>query len=89
MNQTQRSKLIEAFKRHNKVNCISIENDDEGSFNPNGCDVCNSLAQDTYVMSGYAPKTKEVLELGDVCHDCICVEYNGIEDGSNQPKTKA
>ena len=76
----KRAKKCEAFLKHNEVNCCTIiDNADEGSFNPNGCDCCNSLATTTYDCNGYAPKTKEVFELGSVCGDCIQYFYYGEE----------
>ena len=73
-----RSTLCEAFLKTNQVNCCSIIADnDEGDINRNGCDCCNGLATTTYDCHGYAPKTKEVVELGSVCHECICYFYNG------------
>jgi hypothetical protein len=76
-----RSDICEQFLKHNEVNCCSIitENDD-GSFNPYGCDCCSSLATNTYECHGYAPKTKEVLGLGSICGDCICYFYNGADE---------
>ena len=76
----KRSKVCEDFLKHNEVNSCSIKNEnDEGSYNRYGCDVCRGLATNTYECIGYAPKTKEVLDLGDVCHECICYFYNGDE----------
>lgn len=79
MNQLQRLKKIEAFKKLNEVNCFSpIE--DEGGFSWHGCDICeNGLGTNVYAIHGYSPKHKKIFELGDTCHECLCIEYNGIE----------
>jgi len=73
-----RSTLCESYLKHNEVNCCSLtDQDDEGSFNPRGCDCCNGLASTTYAVSGYSPKNKKVFELGEVCGDCLCYFANG------------
>ena len=74
-----RSKKCEKFLRINEVNCCSIIGENtEPSFNRNGCECCESGYQlDTYPCNGFNPKTKKVVELGEVCHDCICYFYNG------------
>lgn len=75
----KRSILCEKFLKINKVNCCSIIKDnDEGEFNRNGCDCCQTgLATTTYECNGWNPKVKKVVLLGDVCHDCMCYFYNG------------
>lgn len=76
----KRSTICEKFLKINEVNCCSIIKDnDEGSFNRNGCDCCHGLATTTHECNGYNPKTKKVVELGEVCHECICYFYNGDE----------
>lgn len=75
----KRSIRCKEFLKINEVNCCSIINqDDESSFNPNGCDCCQSgYALNTYDCSGFNPKTRKIIELGYICHDCICYFYNG------------
>lgn len=77
----KRSKLCNQFLKLNKVNCCSIiKENDEGDFNKNGCDCCQSGYQlTTYECNGFNPKTKKIIELGSVCHECICYFYNGDE----------
>ena len=74
-----RSKICEKFLKHNEVNCCSqVDSDNEGSFSWSGCDCCdNGLGNTVYECHGYSPKTKEVVELGDVCHECLCYFANG------------
>ena len=65
------------FLSINEVNCCSIINDHEGSFSPQGCDCCNSgLGQTVYECNGYNPTDKSVVEIGDVCSECIQYFYN-------------
>lgn len=79
-----RSNKCEKFLKINEVNCCSIiKENDEGSFNPNGCDCCQGLATNTYTCHGYSPKYKKIFELGEVCAECICYFYNG-DDSSIQ-----
>lgn len=75
----KRSIACEDFLEINEVNCCSIIKDqDEGDFNENGCDCCQSgYALTTYDCNGFNPKTKEIIELGSICHECICYFYNG------------
>ena len=81
----KRSILCEDFLKRNEVNCCSItEENDEGSFNRNGCDCCNGLATNTYTCSGFNPETREVVELGEVCADCICYFYNGDDSDTEE-----
>lgn len=73
----KRSILCEGFLKDNSVNNCSIANDhDEGSFNSNGCDCCHGLACTTYECNGFNPETKQVVQLGDVCGECISYFYN-------------
>lgn len=72
-------KKLDQWLKRNEVNCVSLIDDhDEGSFNPYGCDCCDSLATNTYSVHGYSPKYKEVFELGDICGDCLNYFYNGV-----------
>jgi hypothetical protein len=81
----KRSKLCNDFLKINKVNCCSIIKDnDEGYFNRNGCDCCNGLATTTYDCNGYSPKTKQVVELGSICGECIGYFYNGEDSEAEE-----
>jgi len=72
-----RSEVCENFLKHNEVqNCSIIDQNDEGSFTPGGCDCCNGLATNTYECHGYS-KEHGVMELGNICHECVCYFYNG------------
>jgi hypothetical protein len=88
--KVMRSEKCEQFLKHNDVNCCTtISPDDEGSFSRSGCDCCQTgLANTVYECHGFNPKTREVVELGDVCHECLCYFANGddseIEGGSNE-----
>jgi hypothetical protein len=75
----KRSKLCEKFLKVNGANCCSMKHDtDEGSFSRNGCDCCeNGLGTTVYECQGFSPKTKRVVELGDICHECLCYFANG------------
>jgi len=74
----KRSIKCENFLSQNKVNCCSIkESENDPEFNPSGCDCCDSLATNTYECIGYNPESKEVIELGDICGECIDYFYNG------------
>lgn len=77
----KRSTLCEQFLKDSGVNCCSlIDSNDEGHFLWSGCDCCKSRHGTTiYQCHGYNPETKEVVDLGDICHDCICYFYNGDE----------
>jgi len=78
-----RSRLLYWYKKTNEVNTISIVQidgeDTQAEFNKSGCDCCDSLAIDTYQTTGYSESKKDILELGDICRQCLCVEYNGID----------
>lgn len=74
----KRSIVCENFLKANEVNCCSIIRDhDDGSFNKNGCDCCNGLANTTYDCHGFSPKNKKIVELGSICGECLCYFYNG------------
>lgn len=75
----KRSIKCEQFLKINEVDCCSIiKDDDEGSFSMSGCDCCeNGLGTTVYECNGFNPKTREIVSLGDVCHECICYFYNG------------
>jgi hypothetical protein len=75
---SMRAELCEDFLKYYKVNnCSIIDSNDEGHFSYIGCDVCNIKGCIVFDCNGYAPKTKEILELGEVCGDCIYYFYNG------------
>ncbi len=77
------SDQCEKFLKDNGVNCVSvlnIETEDEGHFSWSGCDCCkNRLGTTVYDCYGYDPKQKKAVEIGQICHDCICYFYNGDE----------
>lgn len=75
----KRSTKCNEFLDRNEVNCCSMVNDqDEGRFSMSGCGCCETGLGDTvYDCNGYAPKTKEVVELGAVCGECLNYFYNG------------
>ena len=77
------STVCNKFLKNNEVNTVSIKHDnDEGSFSNHGCDCCNTgLGNNVYECIGYNPNTKQVVDLGDVCSQCICYFYNG-DDGN-------
>ncbi len=88
-----RAILLDRYKRAQQICTLSIahvnengdvdsdsEYDAERHFSHGGCDCCShGLGNDVYPTIGYRPKTKSVLEVGEICHECICVEYNGID----------
>lgn len=75
----KRSELCDKFLEENEVQSCSIESDeDEGSFSSSGCECCqNGLGTTVYECIGYRPRTNTIVNLGDVCHECICYFYNG------------
>jgi hypothetical protein len=78
----KRSKLCNKFLKDQGVNCCSIDereySPNEGHFSWRGCDCCKTgLGNTVYDCIGYDPKTKTVVEIGQVCSDCICYFYNG------------
>jgi len=79
VSKVMRSIKCEEFLTHNEVNCCTmIDSEDEGSFSMSGCDCCQTgLGNTVYACHGYAPKTNEVLEIGDVCGECLCYFANG------------
>lgn len=79
MSKVMRSTLCDEFLSENEVqNCSMIESEDEGSFSRSGCDCCQTgLGVTIYACNGWNPKARKVVELGDVCHECICYFYNG------------
>lgn len=74
-----RSKACENYLKYCGVNCCSIKDDQiEPYFSWFGCDCCeNGLGTSVYDCIGYDPKAKKVVDIGRVCHDCICYFYNG------------
>jgi hypothetical protein len=76
-----RSILLSRYKKENEVNNVSVIDDEASAdFSRNGCDCCsNGLGSDVYEAHGYSSKHKKIFELGSICHECICVEYNGID----------
>lgn len=84
---TRRSTKCIQFLKQQGVNCVSIISDDESGENPDphfswrGCDCCQTgLGNSVYDCHGYDPKSKSVVEIGQVCGECICYFYNG-DDG--------
>jgi len=77
--KTMRSNLCEQFLKYQGVNCVSIiADDDEGYFRMRGCDCCKTgLGNTVFDCNGYDPKSKEVVEVGSICGECICFFYNG------------
>ena len=79
----KRSKLCEQFLENQGVDTCSIQQDEtkqdtEAYFSMRGCECCDTgLGNNVYDCIGYAPKTKTVVEIGRVCHECICYFYNG------------
>lgn len=76
------SELCEKFLKDNGVNCCSIiENNyiENGEyFSWRGCDCCkNRKGSTVYDCHGYNPESKSIVELGQVCGDCIGYFYNG------------
>ena len=50
----------------------------ESELSYTGCECCNDgLIADTYPVEGYSEKQKCIIDLGRVCHDCLCEWYNG------------
>lgn len=92
---TIRAVLLYRFKRLNGVVTLSIaplkEEDEDGNdvdsdtdsepyFSHSGCDCCShGLGNTVYDVIGFDPKAKDVVEVGQICHECLCVEYNGID----------
>lgn len=73
------SEKCEQFLKNSGVNCCSlIDSNDDGHFSWRGCDCCkNRLGTTVYQCHGYNSETKSVIELGDICQNCICYFYNG------------
>ena len=73
------SDLCNQFLAANEVNCCTtIDSDDKGSFARRGCDCCNTgLGTTVYACNGFNPKTKQAVELGDICSNCLCYFANG------------
>lgn len=81
--ERMRSTRCEVFLKNHGVNTCTIKQDEDGNdgeahFSSHGCDACdNGLGNNVYECEGYSPKKKEVVDLGDICHECICYFYNG------------
>lgn len=74
-----RSVLVDRFMRDNGVSSMSFKDEAEPSFSHAGCDICTpGLGNSVYEVVGYNRKTKEVVDLGEVCSLCIEVNYNGV-----------
>lgn len=76
-----RSILVDRFMRDNGVSSMSFKDEDEvePSFSHAGCDICTpGLGNSVYEVVGYNRKSKEVVDLGEVCSLCIEVNYNGV-----------
>jgi hypothetical protein len=58
-------------------NHIALNALEEGSFTWQGCDICKSGGDTVYKVLGYNPKTKEVVDLGEICSSCLAYIYNG------------
>ena len=70
-----KAKDCEIFLKDNGVNCCSIIGDEvEPHYDNCGC--CGEFSH-CYDCNGYDPEANEVVELGSVCHECICYFYNG------------
>lgn len=81
---TKREKNLKAFKEHNEIVGISIIEDEthsgEASFSSNGCDVCDDgLGNNVYDCHAWSPNEHRIIDGFQICHECICFEYNGDE----------
>lgn len=89
LTDSDRAKLLSVFLKSQTLENISPLSDDDGNtqdalFSYRGCDVCKEGAADVYECDGYSKKQKAVLSGYEVCHACLCVEANGINDGSDK-----
>lgn len=75
----KRSELCENFLKKNNVNCCNpIDNEPESHFSWRGCDCCqNGLGTSVYDCHGYDSKAEQIVDLGQVCHECLCYFANG------------
>ena len=69
---------LEAFEKRHALTTLNAIDESNIYFSHNGCDVCNSGGSDVYECHGYSSKHDEIFDGFDVCHECLCVEYNGI-----------
>lgn len=86
MNDYKRYILLENFKAKMEIENLSSK-EYERYFCHHGCDVCDGGPNNVYPCEGYSLKHKEIFDGFYVCHECLCVEYNGINDGSGEVKT--
>lgn len=75
-----RSVLVDRFMRKHGVNTMSQMNEnDSGNFSRSGCDCCSHGLGNTVVeVVGFNPRSKEIVDLGDICMECIEIYYNGV-----------
>jgi thioredoxin reductase len=83
MNSQQRAEALASYIQNCEVNNVSIKIDEDTGEDTESffgtCDCCDEKS-DVYETEGYSSKHKEVFSTGDICHACICIAYNGIED---------
>jgi len=76
-------KKCNEFLKENEVNCCSIiesEQENDAQFSYSGCDCCqDGLGNNVYNCNGYNPENKEIVDLGQICGECLNYFYNGID----------
>lgn len=81
---TSRAKALDAFKKDNEIENISMISDEDGAIDPeftsSGCDICdNNLGTNTYPCNGYSTKHDKVFDGFDICGPCLALEANGYD----------
>jgi len=62
------------------ANISQENNEDEGQFSWNGCDIIHDdyrLGNTVYQVAGFNPLTKDIFRLGNICGQCLQYIING------------
>lgn len=76
-----RSILITRFMEYNGVNSLYMKDQEADScFSNSGCDCCSlGLGNNIYEVVGFAPRSHEVVDVGEICDECLEIHYNGVD----------
>jgi hypothetical protein len=74
-----RAEICDEFLKSEGVICCSAIDSESGSyFSYDGCNCCGQGGTSVYDCSGYDLTSNRILNLGEVCHDCLYYFANGV-----------
>jgi hypothetical protein len=69
---TEDTFIDRASRFQGTCNCVSLKCDSEDQYlSSSKCDCCEALPGYRHKVVGYNPENQEVVELGEICDDCL------------------